>query len=256
MLLAEDVSKYRSVILSLPKDQFTMPSCRHERPLLLVLFRRHDRLRASPSSSTATPVASALCFTFTIVFMAGLFVMLSAFFLAAVQILVTAGAVMVLFLFIIMLLDLTAMEHMPRQKIWMGCSLVLALGFLLSSRRRSHGTPQGLVTTDSLTTPGVKSVAQGSSPGTTQEISTSDLDQHDDTHRIGRLLFDDTHRSADPSQASYVAPFEITSLLILVATIGVIVLCKQDEPSPPAAARGNRPRSAARRTERETALKT
>src|ERR1700733_13880279 len=75
-------------------------------------------------------VASALCFTFAIVFMAGLFVMLSAFFLAAVQILVTAGAVMVLFLFLIMLLDLTAMEHMPRQKIWMACSLVLALGFI------------------------------------------------------------------------------------------------------------------------------
>ena len=61
-------------------------------------------------------VASALCFTFSIVFMSGLFVMLSAFFLAAVQILVTAGAVMVLFLFIIMLLDLTAMEHMPAAK--------------------------------------------------------------------------------------------------------------------------------------------
>src|SRR5271168_4230762 len=76
-------------------------------------------------------VASALCFTFTIVFMSGLFVMLSAFFLAAVQILVTAGAVMVLFLFIIMLLDLTAMEHAPRRKIWMACSFVLALGFLL-----------------------------------------------------------------------------------------------------------------------------
>ena len=51
------------------------------------------------------PVASALCFAFSIVFMAGLFVQLSAFFLAAVQILVTAGAVMVLFLFIIMLLN-------------------------------------------------------------------------------------------------------------------------------------------------------
>src|SRR5271156_5604107 len=75
-------------------------------------------------------VASALCFAFTIVFMAALFVMLSAFFLAAVQILVTAGAVMVLFLFIIMLLDITTMEHIPRRKIWMGCTLVLALGFL------------------------------------------------------------------------------------------------------------------------------
>src|ERR1700761_697106 len=75
-------------------------------------------------------VASALCFTFTICFMAGLFVMLSAFFLAAVQILVTAGAVMVLFLFIIMLLDVSAMEHAPRHWIWTACSAVLALAFL------------------------------------------------------------------------------------------------------------------------------
>src|SRR5476649_417119 len=94
-------------------------------------------------------VASALCFTFAIVFMSGLFVMLSAFFLAAVQIIVTAGAVMVLFLFIIMLLDLTAMEHMPRQKIWMACTLVLALGFLLIVAKVLQATPMGLVTTDS-----------------------------------------------------------------------------------------------------------
>ena len=40
---------------------------------------------------------------------------------------------------------------------------------------------------------------------------------NDDTHQIGRLLF-----------TRYVAPFEVTSLLILVATIGVIVLCKED----------------------------
>src|SRR6202789_1131600 len=73
------------------------------------------------------PVASALSFAFSIVFMAGLFVQLSAFFLAAVQILVTAGAVMVLFLFIIMLLNLDAMEHAPRHWIWIACSGVLAL---------------------------------------------------------------------------------------------------------------------------------
>src|SRR5208337_441458 len=83
-------------------------------------------------------VASALCFTFTIVFMSGLFVMLSAFFLAAVQILVTAGAVMVLFLFIIMLLDLTAMEHAPRHKIWIACSVVLALAFLAVVAKTLH----------------------------------------------------------------------------------------------------------------------
>jgi NADH-quinone oxidoreductase subunit J len=175
-------------------------------------------------------VASALCFTFAIVFMAGLFVMLSAFFLAAVQILVTAGAVMVLFLFIIMLLDLTEMEHMPRQKIWMGCTLVIALGFLLLVAKVLQATPQGFVTVASLPTPGQVAVAphpvmaELATPDST--ISQSQWDEQDDTHRIGRLLFATNTRSG---QTSYVAPFEITSLLILVATIGVIVLCKQDE---------------------------
>src|SRR5277367_6718171 len=80
-----------------------------------------------------------------IVLMAGLFVMLSAFFLAAVQILVTAGAVMVLFLFIIMLLDITAMEHIPRRKVWMGCALVLGLGFIYLVGLTLNQTPQGAV---------------------------------------------------------------------------------------------------------------
>src|SRR5580658_7926503 len=55
---------------------------------------------------TRNPVTSAMFLVLTIVSMAGLFVLLHAFFLAAVQILVYAGAVMVLFLFVIMLLDL------------------------------------------------------------------------------------------------------------------------------------------------------
>src|SRR6266545_7393668 len=52
------------------------------------------------------PVNSAMFLVLTIVSMAGLFVLLHAFFLAAVQVLVYAGAVIVLFLFVIMLLDL------------------------------------------------------------------------------------------------------------------------------------------------------
>jgi NADH-quinone oxidoreductase subunit J len=175
-------------------------------------------------------VASALCFTFAIVFMAGLFVMLSAFFLAAVQILVTAGAVMVLFLFIIMLLDLSAMEHAPRQKIWMACSLVLALGFLVIVAKVLAATPPELNTANSARTAqetlAIDSMAKMESTRPDLRIPQSQWDRQDDTHRIGRLLF-----STDTSlgRTSYVAPFEITSLLILVATIGVIVLCKQDE---------------------------
>ena len=52
------------------------------------------------------PVNSAMFLVLTIASLAGLFVLLNAFFLAAVQVLVYAGAVMVLFLFVIMLLDL------------------------------------------------------------------------------------------------------------------------------------------------------
>jgi len=186
-------------------------------------------------------VASALCFTFTIVFMAGLFVMLNAFFLAAVQILVTAGAVMVLFLFIIMLLDITTMEHEPRQKIWMACSLLLALGFVVVVAKTLNATPEGSKSIGPLPTPGAVIVTHTGrvlplSAMASKPVSTSEADKNDDTHRIGRLLFS-TDTRIDPGTGrpltSYVAPFEITSLLILVATIGVVVLCKQeDRPRP------------------------
>src|SRR3954471_12560313 len=57
------------------------------------------------------PVTSAMFLVLTIASLAGLFVLLHAFFLAAVQVLVYAGAVMVLFLFVIMLLDLKTEER-------------------------------------------------------------------------------------------------------------------------------------------------
>src|SRR3954469_8197229 len=57
------------------------------------------------------PVTSAMFLVLTIASMAGLYLLLHAFFLAAVQVLVYAGAVMVLFLFVIMLLDLKEEER-------------------------------------------------------------------------------------------------------------------------------------------------
>ncbi len=168
------------------------------------------------------PVASALCFAFTIVFMAALFVMLSAFFLAAVQILVTAGAVMVLFLFIIMLLDITTMD----------CTFVLAIGFLYLVALTLKDMPLGAVTIGAAPAPHVLSAAQMARLAQTHPGASADslADLNDDTHRIGRLLF---ATNVGTNQRTYVAPFEITSLLILVATIGVIVLCKQEEPRRP-----------------------
>src|SRR3954451_13641277 len=70
------------------------------------------------------PVTSAMFLVLTIVSLAGLFVLLHAFFLAAVQVLVYAGAVMVLFLFVIMLLDL---KEEQRRRI---PAVSAALGFI------------------------------------------------------------------------------------------------------------------------------
>src|ERR1700675_724456 len=87
------------------------------------------------------PVTSAMFLVLTIVSMAGLFVLLHAFFLAAVQVLVYAGAVMVLFLFVIMLLDLKEEERRKINRfgvvacaISVGAIVVIFVKSILTSR--------------------------------------------------------------------------------------------------------------------------
>src|SRR5690349_11671696 len=70
------------------------------------------------------PVTSAMFLVLTIASLAGLFVLLHAFFLAAVQVLIYAGAVMVLFLFVIMLLDLKVEERRKVKKVAVGAGVV------------------------------------------------------------------------------------------------------------------------------------
>ena len=136
------------------------------------------------------PVTSAMFLVLTIVSMAGLFVLLHAFFLAAVQILVYAGAVMVLFLFVIMLLDLK--EEQRRKAgtfgIVTGLASVGALGALLVTTMLRP-----------IATVGAPAAVEGS------------------TDKLGGLLF-----------TRYLLPFEIVSLLLLVAMVGVILLSKKD----------------------------
>ncbi len=136
------------------------------------------------------PVTSAMFLVTTIAFLAGLFVLLHAYFLAAVQILVYAGAVIVLFLFVIMLLDLRAEERRHFNKFGIAAGLlgIVSLGYvLISAIVRGH--------------PG-----QGLNPSL--EGATSPL---------GKSLFTD-----------YLLPFEIVSVLLLVAMVGVILLSKRD----------------------------
>ncbi|MFZ1071819.1 MAG: NADH-quinone oxidoreductase subunit J [Verrucomicrobiia bacterium] len=136
------------------------------------------------------PVTSAMFLVLTIVSMAGLFVLLHAFFLAAVQILVYAGAVMVLFLFVIMLLDLKEEQHRKIKLFGFVAGLVsvgaIAAIFLKSLRVTLHGAQ--------------------SSPTV-----------EGDTAALGKLLF-----------TQYVLPFEVVSVLLLVAMVGVILLSKKD----------------------------
>ncbi len=136
------------------------------------------------------PVTSAMFLVLTIISMAGLFVLLHAFFLAAVQVLVYAGAVIVLFLFVIMLLDLKA-EAM--RKI------------------RFYGVMAGLVSVGAILAIFLKSL------GATPLDTSSPPAVEGGTAALGILLF-----------TNYVVPFEVASVLLLVAMIGVILLSKKN----------------------------
>jgi NADH-quinone oxidoreductase subunit J len=134
------------------------------------------------------PVTSAMFLVLTIISMTGLFILLHAFFLAAVQIIVYAGAVLVLFVFVIMLLDLKQ-EERRRMKILAVLGGLISVGLILGLLLKSLGS--------------VSSVAV---PPT-----------HDgDTYSLGKLLF-----------TQYTLPFEVVSVLLLVAMIGVILLSKK-----------------------------
>jgi NADH-quinone oxidoreductase subunit J len=137
------------------------------------------------------PVTSAMFLVLTIVSLAGLFVLLHAFFLAAVQILVYAGAVMVLFLFVVMMLDLKEEEQRTLKKVSLICggvSVAGLAGVMITVMRRNAGS---------------LGVSQPSVEGTTRAL--------------GEMLFQ-----------KYLLPFEILSVLLLVAMVGVILLSKKD----------------------------
>ena len=138
------------------------------------------------------PVTSAMFLVMTIVSMAGLFVLLHAFFLAAVQVLVYAGAVMVLFLFVIMLLDLKEEE---RRRIRKSAAIlgVAAVGVIYVLLSRALG-----------------GLAPVPNPAALPPMDGA-------TAALGRVLF-----------TEYLLPFEIISVLLLVAMVGVILLSKRE----------------------------
>ena len=142
------------------------------------------------------PINSALSLVVVMASLAVEYLLLGAEFVAAVQVIVYAGAVMVLFVFVIMLLNAGVEERTKgsRVAIVLGIPGVLAGGLLIAWTllKRSES---GVVTLGSL-------------PGTPKTI--------------GGLLFHE-----------FLLPFEVTSILVLIAIMGAVVLANRPEPQSP-----------------------
>jgi NADH-quinone oxidoreductase subunit J len=148
--------------------------------------------------SSRNPVASLLFLVVSFFSLAGIYVLLNAQFLAAVQVIVYAGAIMVLFLFVIMLLNLGSDYQADiRRGGWIVAGFVGAgiIGWIISSN---------------LTQPGLLASGGG---GALVDASVRDLGV------VGAVAF--------PLFRDFAVPFEVTSILLLVAAIGAVLLAKR-----------------------------
>jgi NADH-quinone oxidoreductase subunit J len=140
------------------------------------------------------PIASALSLVICFMGLSALFMSLDAFFIGIIQVLVYAGAVMVRFLFIIMLLDLRAENLRKINYVSVAGGVAVAVAFFIQI----------------CFVVGQLSAAKKPFPALTSAKT-------DDVHNIGLLLF-----------TNYNLPFQIIGVLVLVATIGVVVLSKRE----------------------------
>ena len=147
-----------------------------------------------------SPVGSLLFMVTTLFAISGEFVLLEAHFLAAVQVIVYAGAIMVLFMFVIMLLNL---GHEYQQDLRIG---VMSIGWIAAVSVMA-GVLGWRLRGDS----GLSASATGA-----LEIQAA-LEQYGAVGAIARPLY-----------TTYVVPFEITGILLLVAIVGALVLAKRN----------------------------
>jgi NADH-quinone oxidoreductase subunit J len=139
------------------------------------------------------PIHSALSLIVVMVALAGLYLLMGAEFVAAVQIIVYGGAIMVLFVFVIMLLNAGEEERTNFSKLatYAGIPLALAVtGFIAAAIARSSVSMAAPAPSGALTS----------------------------TKTLSMLLF-----------SEFVYPFELTSFLILVAILGAIVLAQRED---------------------------
>ncbi|HIF56103.1 MAG TPA: NADH-quinone oxidoreductase subunit J [Gemmatimonadetes bacterium] len=145
-----------------------------------------------------SPVGSLLYMVATLASLACIFVLLEAHFLAAIQVIVYAGAIMVLFLFVIMLLNL---GHDYQRDLKGGAFSLLSfviIGLMAGVLVRQFGE---------------NAITEPTAGGRAIDAA---LAQHG---AVGAI--------AQPLYTTYVVPFEITGVLLLVAIVGALVLAKK-----------------------------
>jgi len=141
------------------------------------------------------PVYSILWLVLAFFCFAGLYVLLGANFLAAIQIVVYAGAIMVLFLFVVMMLNLREPEKLEeRSPLWVGMGTIVGLGLGLVLLAYFVRSKAGV----GMVEPSEQAYAMGSATW------------------LGKELF-----------TTYVLPVEIAGVLLLAAVIGAVALAKK-----------------------------
>ena len=146
--------------------------------------------------TTRDTVHSVLFLVLDFLFVAALYVLLDAPFLAVIQILVYAGGIVVLYLFVVMLVNLKRppeAHHDPHRRTKLGFVLSIAVLLELGAISMYRTARPVLVV-----------------PGAPMPVTGN-------TEQVGWLLY-----------TSYLIPFEIASMLLLVAMIGAIVLAKRE----------------------------
>lgn len=152
------------------------------------------------------PVTGAMFMIVSFIGMAGLFVLLEAFFLAILQVLVYAGAVMVLFLFIIMLLDVDEIERFKPKTMTLFASSIAAL--LLVVMVAMTLVASGAIESFPSDRPEVVELPTGEEPFAFATRAKA----------YGYGLF-----------TKYLLPIQMVGVLLLIAMIGIIVLSKRYE---------------------------
>ncbi len=157
------------------------------------------------------PVAGAFWLVTVLLSLAGIYVLLQAQFIGVMQVLVYAGAIMVLFLFVIMLLNLGSGRDDRRGVFSWGLALLVAGALTVSMAQVANYSPARLAAELSGSTNLPPEAVLTEGPRLREMVA--------DRGVVGAV--------AEPMFLTYMIPFQITGLLLLTAIVGAVVLAKR-----------------------------